>query len=295
MPQAAFMIAVSLGIMMAMPSAVDAENPRPADLRGAGITQRLGEQVPLDLPFRDETGRPVQLRDLFDGKPVILVLAYYRCPKLCNQVLNGLVDGLKDVSDLRIGDQLTVLTVSFDSKEDPELAAAKKKTYLDQYGGSDAASGWHFLTGKEESIQPLADAVGFRFAWDAERMQYIHASGIMILTPQGKVARYLFGIRYDPRDLRFSLIEASGNKIGSPVDQALLLFCYSYDPVTGTYKVMALNLVRLGGVVMVVVLVTCLLVAWRRERRRQLSFSREPSASALSAHSPEARGETESV
>jgi protein SCO1 len=245
-----------------------AEDKRPAALRDAGITQRMGEQVPLDLTFRDETGRLVQLREYFGKRPVILVLAYFRCPKLCTQVLNGLVNGLEQIGDLRIGQDVTVLTVSFDPKEGPELAAAKKKAYVAQYGDAGADAGWHFLTGKEEAINRLAESVGFRFAWDQERMQYIHASGITVLTPAGRIARYFFGIRYEPKDLRFGLIEASDNKIGSPVDKALLLFCYSYDPVTGTYKMMVLNLIRLGGAATVIVLATCLFVAWRREKRR---------------------------
>jgi protein SCO1/2 len=264
-------VVLSFGMLLTATAPACADDQRPVALRDAGISQRLDEQIPLELTFRDESGRLVELRQYFDGKPVILVLAYYRCPKLCNQVLNGLVGGLKQIPDLRIGDQLTVLTVSFDPREDPELAAAKKRGYVAQYGDSGAATGWHFLTGKEESIRQLAEAVGFRFAWDAERMQYIHASGIMVLTPHGKIARYLFGIRFEPRDLRFGLIEASNNKIGTPVDQALLLFCYSYDPVTGKYKMMALNLVRLAGAATVIAMVTCILIAWRRERRRRSS------------------------
>jgi protein SCO1/2 len=240
---------------------------KPVSLADIGIDQRLNELVPLDLTFQDESGRDVQLKDYFDGKPVILVLAYYRCPRLCNEVLNGLLYALKNL-EFNAGEQFRVLVVSFDPTEKPDLAAAKKASYVENYNRPGAAGGWHFLTGPAAASRSLADAVGFRYAWDPLRRQYGHSSAVMLLTPAGRVSRYFFGINFAPRDLRLGLVEASDNKIGSKVDQALLLFCYSYDPVTGKYRVAVLNLVRLAGVVTVAVLATYLLVSWRRERRK---------------------------
>jgi protein SCO1/2 len=240
----------------------------PREVRDVGISQRLDQPVPSGLCFQDESGKAVRLGDYFGDKPVILVLAYFRCPRLCTQVLNGLVEGLRGVRDLSIGDEFSVLTVSFDPEETPDLARAKKEAYLASYGRPGAAKGWHFLTGKDPAIKQLAEAVGFRYAYDRRRRQYVHASGIMVLTPQGKIARYFFGIRYSSRDLRFGLIEASHNKIGKAVDQALLLFCFGYDSATGTYRVMVLNLVRLGGLITVLIIAAALVIAWRREKRR---------------------------
>ncbi len=205
----------------------------PPLLQNVGFDQRLNEQVPLDLAFRDEQGRDVELADYFHGKPVILVLAYYRCPMLCNLVLNGLTQTMRDIS-FDAGREFEVVTVSFDPRETPELAAAKKKTYVDRYGRSGAENGWHFLTGQQESIEPLAHAVGFRYKYDAFRDEFAHASGIVILTPGGKVSRYFYDIKYSPRDVRLGLVEASENKIGSPIDQ-VLLFCFHYDPAEGKY------------------------------------------------------------
>jgi protein SCO1/2 len=261
-------LAITL-VLAALPlAAVRADTKLPPALRDVGITQRLNEQVPLALTFRDETGRPVRLREYFEGRPVILVLAYYRCPRLCTRVLNALAESLHTLAGqgYTAGREFRVLTVSFDPDETPALARAKKQAYVDQYGVSGA--GWHFLTGSRPAIRRLADAVGFRYAWDAERQQYAHASGIMLLTPEGKVARYFFGLQYNPRDLRFGLIEASHNEIGKPVDRALLLFCYSYDAASGTYQLSVLNLVRLGGVLTVLLIVFFLVRAWRRERRQ---------------------------
>ncbi len=209
------------------------------------IEQRLGEKVPLDLAFHDEAGQPVRLQKYFQQKPVVLVLAYYRCPRLCTEVLNGLESGLEAIP-LDIGRDFNVLTVSFDPRETPELAAAKKVPYIEKYGRGGAAEGWHFLTGDETSIKQLTEAVGFHYHYDPRSDQFAHASGIMILTPEGKLARYFYGIRYSPRDLRLGLVEASAEKIGSPVDQ-LLLFCFHYDPTTGQYTPAIMNFVRDGG------------------------------------------------
>ena len=260
-----------------VPAIARADDSLPPILRQAVLEQRLDEQVPLDLVFRDETGRTVRLAEFFDGKPVILVLAYFRCPMLCTQVLNGLVDSLRGVP-FDIGDQFRVLTVSFDAREGPELAAAKKASYVESYGRSGAAEGWHFLTGDQASIAALTQAVGFHFVYDEDKDQFAHASGIMVLTPSGKISRYFYGIRYAPGDLRLALVEASGNKIGSRVDQ-VLLFCFHYDPNTGKYTPSVMNLVRLIGTLTLTILVSFLLRAWIRDARRRPRQAVLPSGS----------------
>jgi protein SCO1/2 len=254
-------------VMAAIPASVRAEDGLPNIVRDVGIDQRLNEQVPLDLVFRDEEGRTVRLGDYFDGKLVILVLAYYRCPMLCNQVLNGLVDGLRGIP-LDMGEQFRVVTVSFDAREKPELAAAKKANYAESYGRGGASDGWHFLTGEQESIDQLTRAVGFRYAYDANQDQFAHGSAIMVLTPDGKIARYFYGIRYPPRDLRLALVEASQGKIGSPVDQVLLL-CFQYDSASGKYTLAVMNLIRLGGVFTLLVVGTYLGRGWYRDWRKR--------------------------
>jgi protein SCO1/2 len=225
----------------------------------------LNAQVPLDLTFRDETGRPVRLGDYFGKKPIVLTLVYFECPMLCTQVLNGAVAAMKMLS-FTIGDEYDVITVSFNPKETPALALSKKTTYVAKYGRPPAASGWHFLTGDEPSIEALAGAVGFRYTFDPTTQQYVHASAIMVLTPQGRVSKYFYGIDYPPKDLRLGLIEASSGKIGTPVDQ-LLLYCYHYDPHTGKYSMMVLNVLRLAGVATVVLIGGFITMMWRRERR----------------------------
>ena len=244
-----------------------AQETRPAVPRGIGIDQRLNEQVPLALVFHDESGRSVQLGDYFGSKPVILALVYYRCPMLCPLVLDGLVSSLRVLS-FTAGDQFTVVVVSFNPRETPEFAAAKKETALQRYARPGAEGGWHFLTGEEQAIARLAGAVGFRYTYDAAQDQYAHASGIVVLTPQGKIARYFYGIEYAPRDLRLGLVEAAANKIGSPIDQ-LLLLCYHYDPARGKYSAVVVDAVRLGGAATVLALGTFLVVMWRRETRKQ--------------------------
>jgi protein SCO1/2 len=251
---------------------VCADEARPSLLHDVGFDQRLHEQVPLDLVFRDEAGRAVQLSDYFGTKPVILTLAYYECPMLCPLVLSALLKSLRTLS-FDVGDQFNVLTVSIDPRDTPALAATKKTTYLQGYLRPGAAEGWHFLTGEATSIERLTEAVGFRYAYDAETGQYAHAAGIMVLTPQGRIAHYFYGIEYSPRDLRLALVEASANAIGSPVDQVLLL-CYRYDPATGRYGIVIMNVVRLAGLATVLALATSVLVMLRRERPRQLRRTR---------------------
>jgi protein SCO1/2 len=237
----------------------------PSVLRDVGFDQNLNGQVPLDLVFRDESGQTIRLGDCFHDRPVILVLAWYRCPMLCTEVLNGLVRVLLDIP-LDIGKDFSVVTVSFDSRETPEMAAAKKKTYLERFRQLQAEENWHFLTGDQESIDRLTQAVGFRYTYDAKNDQFAHASGLVVLTPSGKVSRYFYDINYSARDLRLGMVEASANKIGSPVDQ-VLLFCFHYDPTEGKYGPVIMNFVRLGGVLTMIGIGTFLGIMWRQERR----------------------------
>lgn len=237
----------------------------PAALQGVGIQQKLDQQVPLNLEFRDEAGRAVQLSSFFHGKPVLLALVYYRCPMLCTQILNGVASSLKAVS-FEPGQDFEVVSVSFDPKDTPELAGAKKLSYLRRYGRPGTANGWHFLTGDPANIKALTDAVGFHYKYDAASDQFAHASGIMILTPEGRLSRYFYGVEFAPRDVRLGLVEASANKIGNSVDEALL-FCFHYDPATGKYGAIAINMLRAAGVGFALIGGTFLFFAWRRELR----------------------------
>jgi protein SCO1/2 len=237
----------------------------PEVLKRADIEQRLNEQVPLDVTFRDETGREVRLAEYFkSGKPVVLSLVYYECPMLCNQILNGLVGTLEAVS-FTPGREFQIVTVSFDPRETPELAAKKKETYLRRYRRSGAENGWHFLTGDKASVDRLAQAVGFNYFWDEKSEQFAHASAVMVATPQGKLSHYFYGIEYSPKELRLALVEASAGKIGSPVDK-LLLYCYHYDPTTGKYAPVIMNILRAAGVLTVAGVVALLLALRRRGR-----------------------------
>lgn len=240
---------------------------QPVKFSDVHFDQRLDQQVPLDLNFRDERGQTVRLGDYFGKKPVILSLVYYECPMLCTQVLNGQVTSLKQIS-FNVGEQFNVVTVSFNPRETPALAKAKKEMYLSRYGRPGAGEGWHFLTGDPRAIAALADAVGFHYVYDALTNQYAHASGIMVLTPQGRISRYFYGIDYSPRDLRLGLVEASAGKIGTPVDQIMLL-CYHYDAATGKYAVMVTNSLRIGGVIIVLLIVTLFFWLQRRVKRRK--------------------------
>lgn len=240
----------------------------PTPLVNVGFEQRLDQHVPFELPFRDEDGRAVKLGDYFGKRPVVLAFVYYECPMLCTQILNGLTSTLTAMSE-QVGREFDVVTVSFDPRETPVLASAKKKAYLDRYKREGAESGWHFLTGDEASIAALTKAAGFNYAWDEQSQQFAHASGIVVLTPDGRLSRYFFGIEYAPRDLRFALLESSAGRIGSIADK-LLLYCYHYDPKTGSYAFVALNAVRLGGAVTLVALLSFVTVAIRREKRAGL-------------------------
>jgi protein SCO1 len=248
-----------------MPERTTAANQKPGILQNIGIDQKIGQQLPLDLVFKDETGRDVRLGEYFGRRPVVLALAYYDCPMLCTQVLNGMTGALKTLS-LDAGADFDVVVVSIDPQDSFRVAALKKRNYVESYGRPQTAAGWHFLTGAESSIKPLASAIGFRYAYDYNLKQYAHGAAIYVVTPKGVVARYLMGIEYAPRDLRLSLVEASNNVLGTMTDKVLLL-CYHYDPATGQYGAATLNAVRLGFIATVGGFLTFLFVSLRNERR----------------------------
>jgi protein SCO1 len=245
----------------------DKERPQAPGLLGAiAFEQRLNEPLPLDLAFRDEAGAAVRLGDYFGYKPVILTLNYYQCPMLCSLVLEGLARSLR-VLAFTAGEQFEVVTVSINPGETAMLAAAAKARYIRDYGRPGAADGWHFLTGEAPAIARLTEAVGFRYGYDADKDQYAHAAGLVVLTPQGKLARYFYGVEFSPRDLRLALVEAAFGTIGSPVDQ-LLLYCYHYDPATGRYSLMVTRALQVAGVATMLVLAGFMVVMFRRERPR---------------------------
>ena len=237
----------------------------PPALVGVGIQQKLNAPVPLDAVFSDEAGRSVALGSFFGEKPVLLALVYYQCPMLCTQILNGVEISLKAVK-LDPGRDFEVVVVSFDPADTPELAAAKKTNYLRRYGRPNTANGWHFLTGTPPNIKALTDAVGFYYRWDPVNKQFAHASGIFVATPQGRLSHYFYGVEYSPRDIRLALVESSQEKIGSPVD-AILLYCYHYDPAAGKYGAVAMHIVRLGGGTFVLIGSVFLFIMWRRDWR----------------------------
>jgi protein SCO1/2 len=237
----------------------------PTVLSGIGFDQNIDQQVPLDTTFRDETGRTVKLGDYFGKRPVVMVFAYYDCPMLCTQVINGLSSAL-GVMSLEPGVDFEIVTVSFNPHDTPASATAKKAVYLERYRRPRAAESWHFLSGDEPSIERLTKAAGFRYAWDADTKQYAHPSGVIVLTPDGRLAKYLFGIEYGPRDLRLAIVEASQGKAGTPVD-SLLLYCYHYDPMTGRYGLVIMRAMRLAGGATVLALGAFILIMVRRERR----------------------------
>jgi protein SCO1/2 len=255
--------------------AADRAEPLPPALQGVGIDEHLNAALPLDAEFTTHDRRKVKLGDFFDGKrPVILVLNYYKCPMLCGLLLNGLLDALKQM-DWTAGDQFQIVTVSFNPFEGPELANLKRANYLEQYGRPAAGSGWEFMVGRKEPIQRLLDATGFSIKHDEATGQYYHASTLIICTPDGHISRYLRGVTFEPQTLRLSLVEASQGKIGTTSDQ-LLLFCYHYEG--GQYTLAAMNIVRAGGLLTLVILGAVVLVLWRREtrRRRAATAGKEP-------------------
>ncbi|GIV19822.1 MAG: electron transporter SenC [Armatimonadota bacterium] len=244
--------------------------------RDITIEQKLNEQVPLDLTFRDETGKTVPLKQYFGQKPVLLTLVYYECPSLCGLVLQGLLKSLR-VLNYTPGEQFEIVTVSISPSETPELAATKKQNFLKEYGRLDAAKGWHWLTGEEQNIRALADAVGFRYVYDPKSKQYAHAAGIILLTPSGRVSRYFYGIEYSPRDLRLGIMDASQGKVGSLVEK-VILFCYQYDPTTGKYSLVVIRIVQLASVLTLLVLGGFMATQFYREKRVQSLRKREEVA-----------------
>ena len=243
-------------------------NTRPPRLENVGIEQHLDAQLSPDLTFRDDTGKTVKLGDYFGHKPLILNLVYYNCTMLCGEALAGLSSAMRLIK-FDVGNEFDVVTVSFDPRETPDIAAAKKLDYVKRYGRPNAAAGWHFLTGQPESINALTKAVGFQYQYDAKSNQYAHATAIMVLTPQGRISRYFYGVDFPPKDLRMGLVEASQGKIGNAVD-AVLLYCYHYDPQTGKYGAMVANILRLTAAATILLLGGLLFILWRLD----LSVSR---------------------
>ncbi|MBO9539950.1 SCO family protein [bacterium] len=258
-------------ILFSLPAS--AHRPAQEALQGVRVEQRLGQSVSPALEFRDEAGKPVRLDAYLGAKPTIVSLVYFECPNLCTHILNGLVKSLQAQS-LRVGRDFTVLSVSINPDETPDLAAAKKRTYLRRYDRPGAEQGWHFLTGAQPSIRALADALGFHYAYDPETRQYAHPSAIALLTPNGAIARYFFGIEYAPRDLRLGLVEASAERIGTPIDHVLLR-CYRYDPVTGRYGLVIMELLRLGAIATLVVLAAFIFAMTRRDRQKRARHATE--------------------
>ncbi len=246
------MSATALGQGMTQGIMSPPANVRPPGLKNVGIEQHLDEQIPPELNFRDETGKPVRLGDYFSKKPMILNLVYYNCPMLCGEVLSGLESALR-VLKFDVGKEFDVLTVSFDPRENPEMATKKKAEFLKRYGRPGAADGWHFLTGPQDSIDALTKAAGFQYQYDPKTGQFAHATTIMVLTPEGKIAQYYYGVEYAPKDLRLGLIQASQNKIGNLADQ-VLLYCYHYDPTTGKYGAIIARVLQLSGLATILAL-----------------------------------------
>jgi protein SCO1/2 len=221
-------------------------------LKKASLTQLMNAQVPLDVKFRDSSGKELRLGECFRGKPVMINLIQYRCTMLCSEEMKALAESLREMK-FSVGDEFDVITVSIDARERPDLAAEYKASYVRQYGRPGAATGWHFLTGDEGAIHRLADAIGYHFTYDAKTDQFIHPDGVIVLTPEGRVARYFFHLVYPPRDLKFALIEAAAHRIGSPLD-AIALLCYHYNPVTGKYGLVLMKVLRLAALATVLIL-----------------------------------------
>jgi len=243
-------------------------NGLPDQLQQVGIEQRLGESLPLDAKFKDEDGKEIALGELFkSGRPVVLALVYYECPMLCNQVLNGLSGSMKGMS-LDPGKDYDVVAISFDARENdkPGLAANKRQSYVDRFDRKGTEGGWHFLTGDQASIDAVTQAAGFKYQWDDKSNQFAHASGVMVVTPQGRLSHYFYGIDYAPKDLKLGLVEAADKKIGSVTDK-LLLYCYHYDPSTGKYGFAVLSAMRIGGIVTLLGMGAMGFVFWRRNKK----------------------------
>jgi protein SCO1/2 len=245
----------------------------PAQLQNVGFEPPLNGQIPLDLAFTDETGAAVHLGDYFKQKPVVLAFVYYGCPMLCNQVEQGVVGSLRMLS-FTPGRDYEVVFVSFDPRESADMAAQKKSSALKHFGKPETAAGWHFLTGTKENIDAATKAANFRYTFDAKTNLFAHASGIMLLTPEGRISRYFYGVEYPGRDVRLGLVDASAGKIGNPIDH-VLLFCYQYDPTTATYSASILKMVRLGGILTILMIAGGILI-FRRRDAQQIAARRGP-------------------
>ncbi len=266
-----------------MPDAAPGGTPSgqlPAILKNVRYEQKLDSQIPLNLAFHDESSKPVRLSDYFGRKPVVLILAYYRCPMLCSQVLAGATHAFRQLP-FRIGQQFNVLTVSFDPRETPALAAASKQTYMASYGQPQSAEGWHFLTGQQAEIAALTQAVGFHYAWDAQTQQYAHATGIVVLTPNGKVAQYFYGIDYPAQDLRLALVQSSRERIGSVTDE-VLLFCSHYDPNSGRYTAIMGRVLQIAGAFTLLILGGVLFLLFYLDKKKRLELEKAAASKALS-------------
>ena len=253
----------------------------PATLQGIGIKQTLNATIPLDIEFQNETGATLPLRSYFGAKPVLLIPVYYTCPMLCDRILDGVVAGLRPLS-IQPGRDFEVVAFSINPKDTPVDAAAKRAHYSHSYSSKAGVEGWNFLTGPQASITALTNAIGFHYRWDPKTQMFIHASGVMVITPEGRIARYLYGVEYQPKDLKLSLVEASHEKIGSPADQ-VLLFCYHYDPSTGKYGLVVMDLLRLAGIFAVVAGAMALIFLWKRDLHQHREAAR-----ALHPRMPEA-------
>jgi protein SCO1 len=261
---AALLVSGAIARGQAVPSNTGiASTSMPAQLKNVGFDPQLNAQIPLDLPFVDENGKNVQLRDYFKQKPVVLAFVYYGCPMLCNQVEQGVVGSLRMLS-FTPGRDYEVVFVSFDPRESADMAAQKKKSALEHFRHPETASGWHFLTGTKESIDAATKAADFRYSFDTKTNLFAHASGILLLTPDGRISRYFYGIEYPGRDVRLGLVDASAGKIGTPIDR-VLLFCYQYDPSLATYSASILKIIRLGGILTVLCIVGGILIFRRRD------------------------------
>jgi protein SCO1/2 len=268
---------ILLFLILCLPAAAQRADQSPEELEGVDIVEHLGETIPLDLSFTDEDGKEITLRDYFHkGRPVILTLNYYSCPMLCTLQLNGLVDTLQELQ-WTPGQEFEIVTATINPRETPQLAKLKKQNYIKDYGRPSAASGWHFLTGKEENIKKLADAVGFEYKYDEKTNQYIHAAALIILTPEGKIGRYLYGVMYEPKTLRLSLLETSEGEIGSTLDR-FVLYCFHYDAEKGTYAPAAMNIVRAVAILTASVLGILLISLWLREARKTRHPAEEPQS-----------------
>jgi protein SCO1/2 len=252
------------------PGKGETSNGLPTALKSVGIEQKLDGQMPLDAVFSDEEGRQVRLGDYFGkGRPVVLALVYYECPMLCTEVLNGLTGAVKGIPSLQVGKEFDVVSLSFDARENdkPGLAKNKKDAYVARYGREGSEAGWHFLTGTQGEIDKVTEAVGFSYVWDEASNQFAHAGAIMVITPEGRISRYLYGVEYAPKDLRFSIMESSENKIGTLAEQ-LYLYCFHYNPATGTYGFAVLTFIRAAAVVTMAGIVAMWFVFWRRNRKK---------------------------